>query len=616
MNVRKWDVAELPAEQQEILRQLYGAQVDERWGYSANRIEYVRELTEGEQQVLSQGEAAIPVSPLRQILYKFQGSLLPLRFNLAIRTLTEHEDILRLNFCCVGREMRAIVFKERRDLPEIMYRNLEKLTGQDLDDNLRRLMEADLRQGFDLRHGSLLRFAVYHTGVEEYAVVVTGVQAVIASFNVSNIFRALRNMPLEKAAVPPVGTVRLAEPIRKYWSQLLSELPPPARIPYCVNKPAVLAAGKQGRMQSYLTHIPGDVLSELRKLSKDNKMVLLSILQTAWGLLLQGENECQDVAFCLLAPSRNGARGSQSLLPFRLRVEGEPAVQEIVNQVLKQFRVAHSYAALGREDIRAIMGQDETDFDHVLNFSDFFQEEAGYSQRQGNADGNIVTQEVVDIRDMCLGLRFRYGEKEIAITFAYNSLYFTPEGIGKLAQDYGQILRQMLTDWHLDYRKFMENWQEHSRQKPAEYAFVRMELLDALSRLQLLQSCEKGLVQSFAGTAKLLPCYEGDRFIGKDVDEQFLFVVRGKVARSIETGDGWYNTLDILAENSWVNEMILLPERKINLALEILTEQAMLLAVPRITMESILRKEPAVAQSVIQHLCRQMEKYQRLWVQS
>lgn len=613
MNVHKWDVAELPAEQQEILRQLYGAQVDERRGYSANWIQYVRELTEGERLILSQGETTVPISPLRQILYKFQGSLLPLRFNLAIRTLMEQEDILRLNYCSVGSKILAVVFKERRDLPEIMYRNLENLTGKELDDNLRRLMEADLRQGFDLQHGSLLRFAVYHTGEEEYAVLVTGVQAVIAGFNMRNVFRELRNMPLEKTTVLAEKNVKLADPIRKYWSQLLGELPPLAHIPYCLNNSA---AGGQGKMQNYLTHIPGDVLSDLRELSQDNKMVLLSILQTAWGLLLQGENDCRDVAFCLLVPSRDGGAGNQSLLPFRLRVEGEPSVQQLVEQVLKQFRVAHSYEALRREDIRAILGQEQTEFDHVLNFSDFIQEKSGYSSWQGNPEGNIVTQEVLDIRDMCLSVRFRYSENEIVIAFAYNSQSFTTEGVEKLAQDYGQILRQMLTDWRLDYQAFMKKWLEHCRQKPAEQTLKRVELLDALSRLQLLQPCEKGLIQSFAGTARLVPCYEGDRFIGSDVEEQFLFVVRGKVARSIETGDGWYNTLDILVENSWVNELVMLPERKVKLAFEVLTEQAMLLVIPRITMESILRKEPAVAQSVIHHLCRQVEKYQRLWIQS
>ena len=614
--MRKWSVEELPAGQQGSLRQLYGAQLDERRGYTAHRIQYVRDLTESERQVVTYGETT-PVSPLRQNLYKLEGKLLPLRFNLAIRTLTEQDDVLRTNYCVAGDKMLAVVFKERRNLPVIIYRNLEQTSGKDLDEQLRRLMEADLRQGFDLRYGSLLRFAVYHTGASEYAVVVTGVQAVMDNFDVRNIFRYIHNLPLEKAPAAATATAGGAESIRSYWRQLLSDLPGLSHLPYEETGAGGQDAGQERQEQNYLTHIPSDVLSDLKELSKDNKKVLMSVLQTAWGLLLQGENDCRDVAFCLLAPGSEAGRGSQSMLPLRVRVAEDPKVQELTEQVFKQFLVSNSYAALARKDIQAVLDQQEKGFYHVLNFGDFLQDEGSYSQRQGKREGRIVTQEVWDTRELHLGVRFRYAEWEIAITFAYDCRYFQPAGIEKLAQDYILMLRQMVMDWQQPYSAFRANWSRRRSQSiAAKPVQQRTNLLDALLQLELLQSCDKGLVQAFAGTAKLLTCYEGDRLFGQDVEEQLLFVVRGKLARSMETGDGWYNTLDIVAEKAWANDSVLLPKRRNQLALEVLTDQALLLVIPRITMESVMRREPAMAQSIIMHFGRQLEKYQRLWLQS
>lgn len=160
-------------------------------------------------------------------------------------------------------------------------------------------------------------------------------------------------------------------------------------------------------------------------------------------------------------------------LPLRFNL----AIRTLTEQVFKQFLVSNSYAALARKDIQAVLDQQEKGFYHVLNFGDFLQDEESYSQRQGKREGRIVTQEVWDTRELHLGVRFRYAEWEIAITFAYDCRYFQPAGIEKLAQ-------------------------------------------------------------AFAGTAKLFTCYEGDRLFGQDVEEQLLFVVRGKLASSMETGDG------------------------------------------------------------------------------
>ena len=124
------------------------------------------------------------------------------------------------------------------------------------------------------------------------------------------------------------------------------------------------------------------------------------------------------------------------------------------------------------------------------------------------------------------------------------------------------------------------------------------------------------MVQLFIRDAKVSTHFEGDRIADKEIEENLVFVVKGKVARYLETGDGWYNALDIKSENTWINEIVLLPDHRCRLSAEVLTDQAVLLTVPLLVMQRLLNGSPRLSQNVIQHILRQMERYQKLWMQS
>ncbi|MBQ1335821.1 MAG: Crp/Fnr family transcriptional regulator, partial [Selenomonadaceae bacterium] len=139
---------------------------------------------------------------------------------------------------------------------------------------------------------------------------------------------------------------------------------------------------------------------------------------------------------------------------------------------------------------------------------------------------------------------------------------------------------------------------------------------DVLSRLRLLQGIGSGFIQEFMGKSHLETRFEGDRISGAIMEENLILIVAGKLARSIEAGDGWYNTLDILKEGDWANETILLPDKKAHFSVEVLTEEAEILLYPLSKMNDLMVKYPQIGKNMVQHLARQMEKYQRLWVQS
>ena len=623
MELPRMHVTDLPAAERNVLEQLYGGQMTEDQGYSPNHIVYVRELSAVEKSLFSHTLTIQPVGAILQNLYKLKGRLSPARFTRAVNQMTMKEDALRLNYCAVGGRLLAVVLKERQQNTAVIFRNIEGVDGEELDATLRRIMDADLRQGFDSRNGCLVRFSVFHTNQDEYAVLVTAVQAVLTNFDVQQVFALAMDMPWKESLVqmpapqPSSGTV--ATSVREYWSRMLDHFPRHSHIPKYMP-----GGSRTHKQRAYIARVPANILSDLRLRAKSNKRMLLSILQTAWGFLLQLENKCQDVGYCLLVPRREQADSSlgnvPSTVPVRLQVQGNPTVQEMVTKAFQQFVISQPYANMGREDIEEILGQENKVFDHFLNFCDLFCESRSFGEVAGAPTGKLVMQNSWDGRDSRLGLSFRLENHQLIFTMLYNEGNFPGRNMELLVREYLLVLQQMLTDWNAPYTDFMQRLQQRQQVENdasgSSEAENRAVLQNYLSRLTLLQECDHGIIQLFMDHAHLVMLFEGDRIAEEQIEENLVFLVSGRVARSIETGDGWYYTLDIQKENSWLNETVLLPERKSRMAAEVLTEQAVILTVALPSAALILEKSPLLAKNIIKHISKQMEKYQRLWIQS
>ena len=237
----------------------------------------------------------------------------------------------------------------------------------------------------------------------------------------------------------------------------------------------------------------------------------------------------------------------------------------------------------------------------------------------GSDDGKIVSQKHWDVRDVDLEIAFRFEGNQVILSVHYDGSKFIQNDVKILIEHYFLVLQQIITDWNLTYDQFMERlenrWNIEIERMENSQEDSRAIIQDGLSKIKLFQECEQGIIQLFMGEAKLKTKFEGDRLSEQELETYMVFVISGKVVRSIETGDGWYNTLDILKENSWVNENILLPEHRVHVSAEVLTEQATFLIVPVMSINTILNSSPKLANNIIQHTLKQLEKYQRLWIQ-
>ena len=187
----------------------------------------------------------------------------------------------------------------------------------------------------------------------------------------------------------------------------------------------------------------------------------------------------------------------------------------------------------------------------------------------------------------------------------------------ELAQKYNLTLSQMVVNKNVGYTAFISSlYDREEAEEKAGKIDSATALINALSRMELFQECDQGFFQQFRGGSRLEWRFEGDRITEKELTTSAAFVVEGRLARSIETAEGWYVTMDILRENRWINDNVLSPGRMSKLSAEVLTGRAKILFVPLGVINDVLEKSPTFARNVVISITRQMEKFQKLWLQS
>ena len=607
----------LGEEDKKILREIYIGNLNGRANYYPKKVEEISELTAEEQRFFDKNNFVSPNFSV-QTLYKISGQIIPLKFNRAIHKMMEAEKVFRTNFCNLGDRTVKIIFEENIAIPHVTYRNFLQYEDDALDDMLAKIMEADRRLSFNLEYDDLMRFSVFHTRENEYAVLVTMPKLIEGSFDANSFFISVMNKedykPIEKTQIN-FEVEHVTDPIRQYWEKVLADLPTFKGVPYTKK---VLAEYQE---KIYREKLPAALVSDLRNKSKSNKMMLMTILQTAWGFLLQALNKADDTAFCQLVENSLKNNSSLNVIPIRLKSNENETVENIVNKQFKQMIISQPYSFFDWESLKDLTKNNRASFDHFLSFLDFQTDQKTFSQTASAPFGNLVTRNSWDSCGMKLGIYFQYTSTNLYFTVSYDANQFYSAIGMRFAKIYNLILQQMLNYWNSPFNQFMDsltkklfmNLENLSETQKTE---DRQIINDFIATNKILQGKHAGSLALFAEGAQLVRYFEGDRIQGDIIENNLVFVVEGKVARSLDTGDGWYNALDIISKDGWINETVFLSKRRSNIAAEVLTDQATVLLIPLKNAENVLRQIPSVYENFMTHSLSQMEKYQLLWLQS
>lgn len=605
---------QLTSDEKQILESIYGRQTFEGVAYNPRMLEAVKDLTAQEKKFFT-GKNFVPSHFFVQTLYKVRGFVTPFKFTLAVNRMIADNENLRANFCNLGTRTVKVIRPSTSVKPEIIFRNFLNVKKKELDDEFRKVFEADARRIISLRQDPLIRFGVYKTGEKEFAVFVTMAQVISENFDAENFFCKLFDIlaELKPKEIPDELPPKNYEAIREYWAKILDNAPPMSILPYEQNGDGTYRQG------SFCATIPADILSDLRGHAQSNRLFLIAILQSAWGFMLQLTNKRRDSLFCQISSSENF---SLNVIPVRLTSDDDSTVEQIVRKQFRQLIISQPYSLSDWSILDELTVQKKL-FDHFISFKEFTNGELNYAKytvTPADPRGKIIYQGSWSVQDMKLGLYFRYTEKNLYANFIYDAGSFSNNGVEELYKLYLVILQQMILDWEACYSDFIERLRKRfevqlaTKESTAEDE--RRKLRDLISQLPILQGRFGGTIALFERHAKLVKLYEGDRISSDDLEKNFVFVTDGIFSRNVDTGDGWYNTLDIIERNAFVNPTNFLEKQLFAISITVLTERAELLIIPHKVFIEILRNHSEVALSFINYALEQMERYQMLWIQT
>ena len=608
------NILKLTPDEQAILESVYGRQNFDSVGYNPHKLEAIKELTAQEEKFFA-GKNFVSSHFFMQTIYKVKGVANPMKFTLTVNRLLKDNEELRANFCNLGTRTVKVIHPAGAVKPEILFRNLMNVKRVDLNEEIEKNFIAEIRREIDLERDPLIRFAVYKTGAEEFALVVKMAYIISKNFDADEFFLMLWDLPAElnQRKKPEPLPPKNYDLISGYWAKLFENAPPPAALPY------EQQSTKPYRQKIFQAIFPADIVSDLMTYAQSNRIMLMAILQSAWGFMLQHTNKMRDCLFCQISPAE---KFSLNFMPVRLTIDDASlTVEQIIRNQFRQLIISQPYSISDWTYLDELTAQKKF-FDHFLAFKEFTAGElsyADYPNTPAEPLGRIIFQATWDVQDMKFGVYFRYSKKNLLAGFVYDAEQFQEGGVEKIYNLYELILKQIITDWNATFADFTSHLSERIKsQQEAETTpeDERKRRLDFISQLPILQGHFGGTIKLFIDQGKIVTYYEGDRIYGDMLEENFIFVADGLLSRNVETGDGWYNTLDIIEKNSFVNPMNFLVNRRYELAATVLTDQADLLIIPHDIFIEIVRKNPEVALSVMEYALEQLERYQIIWLQS
>ena len=225
--------------------------------------------------------------------------------------------------------------------------------------------------------------------------------------------------------------------------------------------------------------IPPVIVSELREKANSNKIFLMAIFQSAWGILLQEANHVVDVAFSTLMLDRSSE--DFYTFPLRLKIDVKKTLKELTDEHFKQLIISQPYAYNSLKAIQKILVPQEKKFDHVLSFGDFLSPGNLFAETAASPEGKLVFKNSWSLQGLNLGIYFYNNEDTVSVTFIYDENRFAENFGVAISRRYYLVLQQMLTDWNLPYEIFLPRLTERLEGERQIFSEDRESLRDFLS---------------------------------------------------------------------------------------------------------------------------------------
>ncbi|MCC8068441.1 MAG: condensation domain-containing protein [Ruminococcus sp.] len=595
-------------------------------------IDDIYNLAPGQEWMFSQAKT-VTSAFFTQALFKAVIKIKPSTLRQKVDEVCEKRDNLRTAFAYEGLEKPyQVVLKNRR--AELKFYDISSTSNEELDDALKRIMDADRRRGFDLENDQLLRIAIYKTCDEDtYAILIS--QPHINNDGASTgillkelfVDYALESEGIKTEELEGISFGEYAQWLENldrtkefdYWKDLLKDMPS------LTVAPGYVKNNMEFDMSTKSLSFDKETNKKIRKMQGCYKATINNIMQTAWGVMLGKLYDTSDVTFGAITSGRNAevknsdmiTGGMVNAVPVRIKHDGDMTFSELCKSVQKQFAQSLQYSHCSLTEIQQAIGRKEKIFDHLLNFHNF--SGAGAFADAPKIPGIVLLgSESFDNLSTDLCVYFMMQKGSFVCNFTYNRNTFTDAKIDILMECFKKVVEQVAENNNEllissiecpNISVFAEAEKEDAAEKQRISSFI--------SGLDIFKGVDDVAIKELTDYAQITSYVTDDIIVGeKKSTNRLSFVMNGYVEIARESMDGWTNSLMSLRPGKMITVAGILDDVKSYTLSRAITDDVKILSFPKEVMWKYIERYPCIALNIIKELDNIGKTYSFLWLSS
>ncbi|MFT8350167.1 amino acid adenylation domain-containing protein [Clostridium saccharoperbutylacetonicum] len=399
-----------------------------------------------------------------QKVFSLNGKINMDAFNKGLQCLTKKHDILRAIYIFPKKSERPlqVILREKNiEINEVTVNSREEIEE---------IKQSDIKRGFDLSKDSLLRVTLIHLSGDEHVILWSSHHIIMDGWCLSIVFGDFMSYYNRLAAGVSYDVLKdeiesdkndrlrfcdyvswIEKQSKKkaldYWTDLLDGYNEAVTVPPL--QPKNNSNTEPRTKEIFLKKI---VTTNLKKMATEQHVTLNTVIETAWGILLQKYNYCDDVVFGKIVSGRNaelpGIERAIGLyintIPSRVASEAGETIGELVVKMQKQALTSmkYEYSPLTEIQSRSLVGRNL--IQTLFVFENYYIDEEALNE--GLVGLNIKLEDSREEVNYAMTMTVSMPKDKLSLNLMYDASIYTDEEAERVLEHLEKLLEQMSVD--------------------------------------------------------------------------------------------------------------------------------------------------------------------------
>ncbi|GFZ30329.1 hypothetical protein CSC2_08550 [Clostridium zeae] len=388
-----------------------------------------------------------------QSIFTLEGILNIEALNEAFNKLIDRYEILRTVIFYKGISKPKQVVLKNRNI-KINYIDVSHIDEMEKEVYIENFKKIDMNKGFDLTNEMLIRISVIKTHDNKYKVICSFHHIILDGWCIGILLKDIITMynafdkgeKLEFEGKDDFSKYlewldnQDKEEALECWEKYLQGYEGESKVPSTDENQELKFENRLQRVK-----IQKELADKIRKIAHSNRITTSSVMQTAWGVLLQKYNNTDDVVFGSIVSGRpSDLKGVETMvgifintIPIRITGSGDKSFLQLSKELNKNFIEMNKYNYVSLADVQALTSVKNKLINHIVAYENYPLDANIFDGKEKSV--RIIDNDTFEQTNYDFGLVItEYDDIELLIK--YNGSVYKDETIKEVGENLYNIL--------------------------------------------------------------------------------------------------------------------------------------------------------------------------------